>query len=321
MADRNAASVLPLPVGAQISVCSPADDRRPALDLGRRRLGERRGEPGPHGGRERLEHRGDQRWFRGYRGGVTASPRAPGQRFSPAKAANSRESRRCSRNRCPLASPVPAANMNTRAIPSMRADRQTSDVPYLPGLDGMRALAVVAVMVYHANPAWLPGGFLGVEVFFVISGYLITLLLIGEHERTGRVALGAVLAAPGPPAAAGAVHAARRRSPCTPRCSGATRSAAARRRHRRAHVRVELVPDLGRPGVHRVRRLRPAAPPVEPRRRGAVLPAVAARDGRCCCASAGAACRRQLGAASASPSPSPASSPPCTTRARSARAR
>ena len=56
-----------------------------------------------------------------------------------------------------------------------------SRVPYLPGLDGLRALAVVAVMVYHADHAWLSGGFLGVEVFFVISGYLITLLLIGEH--------------------------------------------------------------------------------------------------------------------------------------------
>ena len=64
-----------------------------------------------------------------------------------------------------------------------------SRVPYLPGLDGMRALAVVAVMVYHANTAWLPGGFLGVEVFFVISGYLITLLIIGEHERSGTVSL------------------------------------------------------------------------------------------------------------------------------------
>ena len=64
-----------------------------------------------------------------------------------------------------------------------------SRVPYLPGLDGMRALAVMAVMVYHANPEWLPGGFLGVEVFFVISGYLITMLLIGEHERTGTVSL------------------------------------------------------------------------------------------------------------------------------------
>ncbi|HSP28921.1 MAG TPA: acyltransferase family protein, partial [Ilumatobacteraceae bacterium] len=46
---------------------------------------------------------------------------------------------------------------------------------------------VVAVMVYHANPDWLPGGFLGVEVFFVISGYLITLLLISEKERTSNI--------------------------------------------------------------------------------------------------------------------------------------
>jgi peptidoglycan/LPS O-acetylase OafA/YrhL len=70
----------------------------------------------------------------------------------------------------------------SRPVGQGRAD--ISRVPYLPGLDGMRALAVVAVMVYHANPSWLPGGFLGVEVFFVISGYLITLLLIAEKERT-----------------------------------------------------------------------------------------------------------------------------------------
>ena len=68
---------------------------------------------------------------------------------------------------------------------SQRAQANLSAVPYLPGLDGMRAIAVVAVMIYHANHNWLPGGFLGVEVFFVISGYLITLLLIGERERTG----------------------------------------------------------------------------------------------------------------------------------------
>ena len=53
----------------------------------------------------------------------------------------------------------------------------------------MRALAVMAVMVFHASHDWLSGGFLGVEVFFVISGYLITLLLIGEHERTGFISL------------------------------------------------------------------------------------------------------------------------------------
>ena len=71
--------------------------------------------------------------------------------------------------------------------PAPRAE--LSRVPYLPGLDGMRAIAVVAVMLYHANHEWLGGGFLGVEVFFVISGYLITLLLIGEHERSGHVDL------------------------------------------------------------------------------------------------------------------------------------
>jgi peptidoglycan/LPS O-acetylase OafA/YrhL len=59
----------------------------------------------------------------------------------------------------------------------------------MPGLDGLRAIAVVAVMIYHANSSWLRGGFLGVEVFFVISGYLITLLLIAEFEGTGRVSL------------------------------------------------------------------------------------------------------------------------------------
>ncbi|HEY5664201.1 MAG TPA: acyltransferase family protein [Ilumatobacter sp.] len=71
-----------------------------------------------------------------------------------------------------------------------RASSNLSSVPYLPGLDGMRALAVIAVLVYHADSEWLSGGFLGVEVFFVISGYLITLLLMNEHERTGRVHLG-----------------------------------------------------------------------------------------------------------------------------------
>ncbi len=60
---------------------------------------------------------------------------------------------------------------------------------YLPGLDGLRALAVLAVLVYHADVAWLPGGFLGVDVFFVISGYLITSLLLAERSATGRIKL------------------------------------------------------------------------------------------------------------------------------------
>lgn len=59
----------------------------------------------------------------------------------------------------------------------------------LPGLDGLRALAVGAVLVFHLRATWLPGGFLGVDVFFVISGFLITTLLLRERARTGRLDL------------------------------------------------------------------------------------------------------------------------------------
>lgn len=62
-------------------------------------------------------------------------------------------------------------------------------LPYLSALDGLRAIAVIAVMIYHADERWLQGGYLGVEVFFTISGYLITALLITEYERTGRIDL------------------------------------------------------------------------------------------------------------------------------------
>lgn len=60
---------------------------------------------------------------------------------------------------------------------------------HLPGLDGLRALAIVAVIVFHLNPAWLPGGYLGVDVFFVVSGFLITTLLVRERRDNGRVDL------------------------------------------------------------------------------------------------------------------------------------
>jgi peptidoglycan/LPS O-acetylase OafA/YrhL len=60
-------------------------------------------------------------------------------------------------------------------------------MPHLGGLDGLRALAVVAVVLYHLDLAWIPGGFLGVDVFFVLSGFLITALVLEEVERTGRL--------------------------------------------------------------------------------------------------------------------------------------
>jgi peptidoglycan/LPS O-acetylase OafA/YrhL len=60
----------------------------------------------------------------------------------------------------------------------------------LPGVDALRALAVLAVFLYHAGVGWMPGGFLGVDVFFVISGYLITSLLLREFRRDGHLRLG-----------------------------------------------------------------------------------------------------------------------------------
>jgi peptidoglycan/LPS O-acetylase OafA/YrhL/lysophospholipase L1-like esterase len=58
---------------------------------------------------------------------------------------------------------------------------------YLPGLDGLRALAVLAVVAYHLGLSWAPGGLLGVGVFFTLSGYLITDLLLGQKEAAGRI--------------------------------------------------------------------------------------------------------------------------------------
>lgn len=55
------------------------------------------------------------------------------------------------------------------------------------GLDGLRGLAVVAVVLYHAGVPWMPGGFLGVSVFFTLSGFLITRLLLLEHGRSGTI--------------------------------------------------------------------------------------------------------------------------------------
>jgi len=60
----------------------------------------------------------------------------------------------------------------------------------MSGLDGLRAAAVLAVVAYHLNFGWAQGGLLGVGVFFVLSGYLITDLLLTQRERTGRIALG-----------------------------------------------------------------------------------------------------------------------------------
>ena len=58
-------------------------------------------------------------------------------------------------------------------------------IQYIPAIDGLRAIAVVAVIFYHLGFDWIPGGFLGVDLFFVISGYVITRLLLDSIERSG----------------------------------------------------------------------------------------------------------------------------------------
>jgi peptidoglycan/LPS O-acetylase OafA/YrhL len=58
-------------------------------------------------------------------------------------------------------------------------------IQYIPAIDGLRAIAVIAVMLYHLGVSWIPGGFLGVDLFFVISGYVITRLLLDSIQQRG----------------------------------------------------------------------------------------------------------------------------------------
>jgi peptidoglycan/LPS O-acetylase OafA/YrhL len=58
-------------------------------------------------------------------------------------------------------------------------------ITHIPAIDGLRAVAVIAVMLYHLGFSWIPGGFLGVDLFFVISGYVITRLLLDSIQRSG----------------------------------------------------------------------------------------------------------------------------------------
>ena len=73
----------------------------------------------------------------------------------------------------------------TSSVPPSR----DSSIGYRPALDGIRAVAVLAVIAYHLGYGRVRGGFLGVDVFFVLSGYLITSLLLSEHARTGAIDL------------------------------------------------------------------------------------------------------------------------------------
>jgi len=83
--------------------------------------------------------------------------------------------------------------MSTRTTTDRTVAAPASPVPpsgvRLAGLDGLRAVAVLAVIGYHFVPTTAVGGYIGVDVFFVISGFLITTLLLSEHHRSGGIAL------------------------------------------------------------------------------------------------------------------------------------
>ena len=74
--------------------------------------------------------------------------------------------------------------------PALANPPSSSGLDHEPALDGMRAVAVVVVLLFHADVPWMRGGYIGVSVFFTLSGFLITRLLLAEHARTGRIALG-----------------------------------------------------------------------------------------------------------------------------------
>jgi peptidoglycan/LPS O-acetylase OafA/YrhL len=86
---------------------------------------------------------------------------------------------------------VPSKNREEKL--SAKAEAATEEKPkgrgFRPDIQGMRALAVGMVVIYHLYPSLLPGGFAGVDVFFVISGFLITGHLLREYQKTGRIAL------------------------------------------------------------------------------------------------------------------------------------
>ena len=75
-------------------------------------------------------------------------------------------------------------------IPEGAAPSSGRRLPYLPALDGLRGLAVAAVLLFHSDLGWAEGGHLGVTTFFTLSGFLITALLLVERDRSGRISLG-----------------------------------------------------------------------------------------------------------------------------------
>lgn len=79
--------------------------------------------------------------------------------------------------------------LDTETAPAAAATTARQSLRFEPGLEGLRGLAVLGVLVFHGGFTWATGGFLGVSTFFTLSGFLITSLLIKEHASTGTISL------------------------------------------------------------------------------------------------------------------------------------
>ena len=110
----------------------------------------------------------------------------------PAPASDLGGERSTSRSGRPEVRKSGAPPPRSTVAPKAKADGMPAmpSMGYQPALDGLRALSVIAVIFYHAGFSWMHGGFFGVEVFFVVSGFLITSLLLDERDRTGDTKLG-----------------------------------------------------------------------------------------------------------------------------------
>ena len=144
-------------------------------------------------------HEAQQRSYSARTAGNDASRHAHSQHSAARPAASASHSRTTSAHT--RTTSAAGTNAHARAHASERAQtpsanrkRDAQPAPkkksrYIPALDGLRALAVLGVIAYHMGMAWAPGGLLGVTVFFVLSGYLITSLLLIEWDNTGTINL------------------------------------------------------------------------------------------------------------------------------------
>lgn len=125
----------------------------------------------------------------------TAAATAPAAATAAAVGTTTASATAATATAAPATAPAAAsASASSTAAPATTAPattprRRRARLRQVPGLDGLRGLAVLAVVIYHFFGDILPGGYLGVDMFFVLSGFLITSLLVREFNTTGRISL------------------------------------------------------------------------------------------------------------------------------------